>query len=100
VVQRTREMGIRIALGAQPGSISRMVMREGSLLTLSGVGAGLLFSLFAVRLLRGLLFGTGEIDPATFIAVPLLLMAVALVASYVPARRATQVDPIVALRCE
>jgi putative ABC transport system permease protein len=100
VVQRTREMGIRIALGAQRGSISRMVLREGSLLTLSGVGTGLLFSLFATRLLRGLLFGTGETDPATFIAVPLLLLAVALVASYVPARRATRVDPIVALRCE
>jgi ABC-type antimicrobial peptide transport system permease subunit len=93
-------MGIRIALGAQRGSISRMVLREGSLLTLCGVGTGLLFSLFATRLLRGLLFGTGETDPATFIAVPLLLMAVALVASYVPARRATRVDPMVALRCE
>jgi putative ABC transport system permease protein len=93
-------MGIRIALGAQRGSISRMVVREGALLTLSGVGMGLIFSLFAVRLLRGLLFGTGETDPATFIAVPLLLMTVALVASYVPARRATRVDPIVALRCE
>jgi predicted permease len=100
VVQRTREIGIRIALGAQRGSISRMVLREGSLLTLCGVGTGLLFSLFATRLLRGLLFGTGETDPATFIAVPLLLMAVALVASYVPARRATRVDPMVALRCE
>jgi predicted permease len=100
VVQRTREMGIRIALGAQRASISRMVVREGALLTLSGVGVGLIFSVFAVRLLRGLLFGTGETDPATFIAVPLLLMTVALVASYVPARRATRVDPIVALRCE
>jgi predicted permease len=100
VVQRTREMGIRIAFGAQWASISRMVVREGALLTLSGVGVGLLFSVFAVRLLRGLLFGTGETDPATFIAVPLLLMTVALVASYVPGRRAARVDPIVALRCE
>ncbi|HKN74830.1 MAG TPA: ABC transporter permease [Candidatus Acidoferrum sp.] len=100
VVQRTREMGIRIALGAQRGSISRMVVREGVLLTVAGVGAGLLMSLLAVQLLRGLLFGIGATDPATFIAVPLLLMAVALVASYVPARRATRVDPIVALRCD
>jgi len=100
VVQRTREMGIRIALGAQRGSISRMVLREGALLTLIGVGAGLLASLFAVGLIRGLLYGIGATDPATFIAVPLLLMAVALLASYIPARRATRVDPLVALRYE
>jgi putative ABC transport system permease protein len=100
VVQRTREMGIRIALGAQPGSISRMVVREGAWLTLIGVGAGLMGSLFAVRLIRGLLFGIGATDPATFLAVPLLLMAVALLASYVPARRAMRVDPLVALHYE
>ena len=100
VVQRTREMGIRIALGAQQGSISRMVVREGAVLTLIGVGAGLMASLFAVRLIRGLLYGIGATDPVTFIAVPLLLMAVALVASYIPARRATRVDPLVALRYE
>ncbi len=100
VVQRTREMGIRIALGAQRGSISRMVVREGALLTLTGIGAGVLLSLFAMQLIRGLLFGIGATDPATFVAVPVLLLAVALMASYVPARRATRVDPIVALRCE
>jgi putative ABC transport system permease protein len=98
VVQRTREMGIRIALGAQRGSISRMVVREGALLTLIGVGAGLMASLFAVRLIRGLLYGIGATDPVTFVAVPLLLMAVALLASYLPARRAMRVDPLVALR--
>jgi predicted permease len=100
VVQRTREMGIRIALGAQRGSISRMVVREGALLTVTGVAAGLIISWFAVGLIRSLLFGIGATDPATFIAVPLLLLAVAMAASYVPARRATRVDPIVALRCE
>jgi len=100
VVQRTREMGIRIALGAQRGSISRMVVREGAVLTLIGVAAGLLASLFAVRLISGLLYGIGATDPATFIVVPLLLMAVALLASYIPARRATRVDPLVALRYE
>jgi putative ABC transport system permease protein len=100
VVQRTREMGIRVALGAQRESISRMVVREGVLLALIGVGAGLGASLFAVRLIRGLLYGIGATDPVTFIAVPMLLMAVALLASYVPARRATRVDPLVALRYE
>jgi predicted permease len=100
VVQRTREMGIRVALGAQRGSISSMVLRQGALLALGGVGVGLLISLFAVRLIRGLLFGVGATDPATFIAVPLLLMGVALLASYIPARRAMRIDPIVALRHE
>ncbi len=100
VVQRTREMGIRVALGAQRRSISSMVLRQGALLALTGVVGGLVTSLFAVRLIRGLLFGIGLTDPATFIAVPLLLMSVALLASYIPARRAMRVDPIVALRHE
>jgi predicted permease len=100
VAQRTREMGIRIALGAQPGSISHMVMREGALLTLVGIGAGLMASLFIVRLIRGLLYGIEATDPATFIAVPLLLLGVALLACYIPARRAMRVDPLVALRYE
>jgi putative ABC transport system permease protein len=100
VVQRTREMGIRIALGAPRGSISRMVVRQGALLSLVGLGAGLLISFFAVRLIRGLLYEVGPTDPATFLAVPLLLMTVALLASYVPARRAMRVDPIMALRYE
>jgi len=100
VLQRTREMGIRIALGAQQQSISFMVLRAGAVLTLIGITTGLLAALFAVRLIRGLLYGIQPIDPATFIAVPLLLMAVALLASYIPARRATRVDPMVALRYE
>jgi predicted permease len=100
VVQRTREMGIRIALGAQQGSISRMVVREGAVLTLIGAAAGLIASLLAARLLRSLLYEIGATDPATFIAVPVLLMTVALLASYIPARRATRVDALVALRYE
>jgi putative ABC transport system permease protein len=100
VAQRTREIGIRIALGAQRESISHLVMREGALLTLIGVGAGLIASLFTVHLVRGLLYGIGTTDPATFIAVPVLLLGVALLACYVPARRAMSVDPIVALRYE
>jgi putative ABC transport system permease protein len=100
VVQRTREMGIRIALGAQRGSISRMVIREGASLALIGIGSGLVASVFGVRLIRSLLFGIGSTDPATFISVPLSLIGVALVASYVPARRAMRVDPVNALRYE
>jgi putative ABC transport system permease protein len=100
VAQRTREIGIRMALGAQRERISRMVVREGALLTLLGVGVGLTASFFVVRLIRSLLYGIGTTDPATFVAVPLLLMGVALLASYVPARRAMRVDPVVALRYE
>ncbi len=100
VTQRNREMGIRIALGAQRASILRMVVREGFLLAVIGTGTGLVASFFAVRLIRGLLFGVGITDPITFVTVPLMMIAVALLASYVPARRATRVDPMVVLREE
>jgi putative ABC transport system permease protein len=100
VVQRTREMGIRIALGAQNQNIFLMVLRRGAMLTLIGAAIGLTTSFFAARLLRALLYEISPIDPATFIAVPLLLLAVALLASYIPARRAARVDPLVALRYE
>jgi predicted permease len=100
VVQRTREMGIRVALGAQRQSISRMVLREGMLLALVGMTAGFVASLLMVRLIRGLLYGVGTADPTTFIAVPVVLMGVALLASYIPARRAMSVDPVIALRYE
>jgi putative ABC transport system permease protein len=100
VTQRNREMGIRIALGAQRASILRMVVREGFLLAVIGTGVGLAASFFAVRLVRGLLFGVGITDPVTFVTVPLMMIAIALLASYVPARRATRVDPMVVLREE
>ncbi|MGB7492848.1 MAG: ABC transporter permease [Candidatus Acidiferrum sp.] len=100
VAQRSREIGIRIALGAEQQNISRMVLRQGAWLALIGVATGLLASLFAARLIRALLYGIQPIDPITFMAVPLLFFAVALLASYIPARRASRVDPMVALRYE
>jgi putative ABC transport system permease protein len=100
VALRTREVGIRIALGAQRTSISRMVVREGVGLALAGVACGLFVSVLTLPLLRGLLYGVALADPATFLAVPILLVIVALLASYVPAGRAMRVDPMVALREE
>ena len=100
VVQRNREMGIRIALGAQQRDIRRMILCQGVVLTSVGVVVGLVVSLFSVQLIRALLYGIQPLDGVTFIVVPLVLFAVALLASYIPARRATRVDPMVALRYE
>jgi putative ABC transport system permease protein len=100
VAQRSREIGIRIALGAEQHSIARMVLRQGGWLALIGVAVGLAASLFAARLIRALLYGIQPIDPLTFMAVPVLSFVVALLASYIPARRAARVDPMVALRYE
>jgi putative ABC transport system permease protein len=100
VARRNREIGIRIALGASRESILGMVVREGSRLVAMGAGVGLVASLLASRLMRGMLYEIGVADPMTFLAVPLLLTAVALLASYVPARRATKVDPVLVLRDE
>ncbi|HEY6252551.1 MAG TPA: ABC transporter permease, partial [Candidatus Angelobacter sp.] len=100
VSQGTREIGIRMALGATRGGIAGFVVRRGMLLTLAGAGLGLLGAFLLTRLMSSLLFGVGDTDPLTFIAVAILLSAVALAASYVPAKRAARIDPIILLRCE
>jgi putative ABC transport system permease protein len=100
VTQRTHEIGIRMALGAQRRDILSLIVKQGMLMATLGVGAGLLASLFLTKVLSGMLFGISATDPATFSAVALLLAAVALLACLIPARRAAKVDPMVALRYE
>ena len=100
VSQRRREVGVRIALGAMPGDVVRLVVGEGARLILIGVGVGLVAALGLVQLMKSLLFGVSAVDPLTFAGVTLLLAVVAMGACYIPARRATRTDPVVALRCE
>jgi putative ABC transport system permease protein len=100
VVQRTREIGIRIALGARDGQVVGMVVRQAMFLALVGVGAGTVAALVLARTLEGLLFDLSPTDPPTFAGVAALLTIVALTASYLPARRAASVDPMIALRAE
>jgi putative ABC transport system permease protein len=100
VAQRTREIGIRVALGARPAQILGPIIREGMTLAIIGVTLGLIGSLTATRVIAAFLFGIDATDPLTFSAISLLLLGVALVASYIPSRRALRVDPLIALRAE
>jgi putative ABC transport system permease protein len=100
VAQRTNEIGIRLALGAQPRDVLWMVVKQGSLLIVLGLGVGLLGAYAATRFIESLLFGVTAKDPITFVAAAVVLALVALLACYIPAWRATKVDPLRALRYE
>jgi ABC-type antimicrobial peptide transport system permease subunit len=100
VTQRTREMGIRLALGAPPASLRAMVVRQEAVVAVIGAAAGLLGAFAVTRLLASFLYGVSATDPVIYTIVAALLIAIAALASYIPARRATRVDPTTALRAE
>jgi ABC-type antimicrobial peptide transport system permease subunit len=100
VARRTREIGIRMALGARSQNVLSLVVRQGMALVMSGVALGLTAAFAVTRLIGSLLFGVTTADPAIFVSASLLLLGVAALAGYLPARRATKVDPLIALRHE
>ena len=100
VVQRTHEIGVRMALGAKPVDVLRLVIRQGMGLTIVGLIVGVAVGSVVTRVLSDMLYGVGTRDPLTFVGAPLLLLVVAFLACYIPARRATRIDPLVALRYE
>ena len=100
VARRTREIGIRMALGAQAGAVLRMIMREGSIMLIAGVAIGLILAIATAKILSGILYEVSALDPVAFTVAPLVLTAAALIATWLPARRATQINPIQALRTE
>lgn len=100
VLQSTHDIGVRMALGAAPGMVLAMVLRHAMAMALLGIALGAVVTLAATRLMRSMLYGVGASDPLTFVSVAVILAGVALLASYLPAWRATRVDPMVALRCE
>jgi len=100
VARRTREIGIRMALGAQPAAVLRLIMGEGSIILLSGIALGLILAAATGKILSGILYEVGALDPIAFTAAPLLLAAAALVATWLPARRAARLNPVEALRYE
>jgi ABC-type antimicrobial peptide transport system permease subunit len=98
VGQRTRELGIRVALGATTSEVRGMVLRQGLVLSGVGIAIGIASALLLTNLVSNLLYGVSPMDPVTFTVIPLILLAVAALAIYIPARRASRVDPVVALR--
>jgi ABC-type antimicrobial peptide transport system permease subunit len=98
--QRTREIGVRMALGAQIGDVRKMFLRHGLSLTAAGIALGIVVAIVLTRVMSALLFGVGPMDPMTYAVVSGVLAAIALVATYLPARRASRVHPIIALRAD